>query len=221
MRWTVEQQAARAAELLPTGGYVNLGIGMPGAVAAAVRPEQDIVFHCENGIIGYRALAPGEASDPDVIDALSDPVALIEGAAIVAHDVSFAIARGGRLDATVLGAFQVSAAGDLANWKVPGAGIAGVGGAMDLAVGANCVIVMMRHTAGNGHPKIVERCDYPLTAAGVVDYIVTDLAVITVTSTGLEVLELADDIELADVQACTGAPLRMNENFRQLSRSGE
>jgi 3-oxoadipate CoA-transferase, beta subunit len=208
MSWNVEQQAARVAELLPQGGYVNLGIGMPGSVAAAVRPEQDIVFHCENGLIGYRSLEPGEAEDPDIIDALSDPVALIDGAAVVAHDVSFAIARGGRLDATVLGAFQVSANGDLANWKVPGAGIAGVGGAMDLAVGAKRVIVMMRHTDRNGRPKIVESCDYPLTAAGVVDYIVTELAVIEVSGDGLAVRELADGVAFADVRERTAVPLR-------------
>jgi len=205
--WSVEEQAARVAALLPDYAYVNLGIGMPGSVAAAVQPEQGIVFHCENGIVGYRALAEGEAPDADVIDAASSPVALIEGAAVVAHDISFAIARGGRLDATVLGAFQVSQHGDFANWKAPGARIAGVGGAMDLAVGARQVIVMMRHVDRDGNPKIVEHCTYPLTAARQVNHIVTEQAVITVTENGLVVGEIAPGITWEELQAVTGAPL--------------
>ncbi|GAB3597009.1 3-oxoacid CoA-transferase subunit B [Microbacterium tumbae] len=208
--WSVQEQAARVAALLPDYGYVNLGIGMPGSVAAAVTPEQGIVFHCENGIIGYRALDEDEAPDADVIDAASAPVALIEGAAVVAHDISFAIARGGRLDATVLGAFQVSQQGDLANWKAPGARVAGVGGAMDLAVGARQVIVMMRHVDRDGNPKIVERCDYPLTVARGVDHIVTDRAVIAVTEDGLVVGEIAPGITIEELQAATGAPLRVS-----------
>ncbi len=205
--WTVEEQAARVAALLPDGGYVNLGIGMPGAVAAAVRPEQGVIFHCENGLIGYRSLGEDEDADPDVIDALSDPVALIPGAAVVAHDVSFAIARGGRLDATVLGAFQVSRHGDLANWKAPGARVAGVGGAMDLAVGAKRVIVMMKHTDRDGHPKLVDEIDYPVTAARCVDVVVTELAVLSVTPEGLRVDELAPGTDFDELQSLTGAIL--------------
>ena len=207
MSWSTKEQAERVASLLPDGGYVNLGIGMPNAVAAAVRPDQGIVFHCENGLIGYRAIDEWEAGDPDIIDALSAPVQLIAGASVVAHDVSFAIARGGRLDVTVLGAFQVSPNGDLANWKAPGARIAGVGGAMDLAVGAKKVIVMMKHVNRDGTHKIVDRCEYPLTAAGVVDVIVTDLAVLSVTPDGLRVDDLAPGVTVDDVQAATGAPL--------------
>lgn len=207
--WSVPEQAARVAELLPDGGYVNLGIGMPGSVAAAVDPSRGIVFHCENGLIGYRALEDGEPADDDVTDAASVPVGLVVGAAVVAHDVSFAIARGGRLDATVLGGFQVSAAGDLSNWKSPGARIAGVGGAMDLAVGAQQVIAMMRHNDRAGAPKIVETCAYPLTARGSVDYIVTELAVIAVTPSGLAVREIAPGVSFDDLQARTGAELML------------
>lgn len=207
--WTVPEQAAHVAALLPDYAYVNLGIGMPGSVAAAVTPDQGIIFHCENGLIGYRALEEGEVPDGDITDAASAPVGLIEGAAVVAHDVSFAIARGGRLDATVLGAFQVSAQGDLANWKAPGTRIAGVGGAMDLAVGARQVIVMMRHVDRAGRPKIVESCDYPLTVARGVHYIVTELAVIAVTPDGLEVDQIAPGVTFDELQALTGAPLRV------------
>jgi 3-oxoacid CoA-transferase B subunit len=205
--WTKAEQAEHVAKRLPVGGYVNLGIGMPGAVAAAVTDDQGIVFHCENGLIGYRSLLETEPEDPDIIDALSEPVGLITGASVVAHDVSFAIARGGRLDATVLGAFQVSQTGDLANWKTPSARIAGVGGAMDLAVGAKQVIVMMRHRDREGLPKIVEECSYPLTAVGCVSLIVTELAVIAVTPDGLVVEELVEGVTPAELQAITGAPL--------------
>jgi 3-oxoadipate CoA-transferase beta subunit len=205
--WSKAQQAQHVASRLPDGGYVNLGIGMPGAVAAAVTEEQGIIFHCENGLVGYRSLADSEQEDPDIIDALSEPVGLIAGAAVVAHDVSFAIARGGRLDATVLGAFQVSQSGDLANWKTPSARIAGVGGAMDLAVGAKQVIVMMRHRDRDGTPKIVERCSYPLTALSCVSLIVTELAVIAVTPDGLVVEELVPGITPDELQTITGAPL--------------
>ncbi len=207
MSWSTREQAARVARLLPDGGYVNLGIGMPNAVADAVLPEQRIIFHCENGLIGYRALEGSETADPDIIDALSTPVQLIAGASVVAHDVSFAIARGGRLDVTVLGAFEVAANGDLANWKAPGARIAGVGGAMDLAVGAKQVIAMMKHVNRDGTPKIVERSGYPLTAAGVVNTIVTDLAVLSVTAEGLRVEDLAPGVTTEQLQAATGAPL--------------
>lgn len=205
--WTIREQAERVAVLLPDDGYVNLGIGMPGSVAAAVAPERGIFFHCENGLIGYRALDDGEEPDRDIIDAASAPVGLVTGAAVVAHDVSFAIARGGRLDATVLGAYQVSAQGDLANWKSPGARIAGVGGAMDLAVGAKQVIAMMRHTDRSGAPKIVQVCDYPITAPRSVDHIVTELAVIDVTPNGLAVREIASGVTFDQIQAATGTPL--------------
>lgn len=205
--WTRQDQAKQVAKRLRPGSYVNLGIGMPGLVAAAVEPEQGIVFHCENGLIGYRSLVPGEEPDPDVIDARSDPVALTAGASVVAHDLSFAIIRGGHLDATVLGAFQVSARGDLANWMSTSSRPAGVGGAMDLAVGARQVIVMMRHVDHAGAPKIVDTCSFPLTAVRCVHLVVTELAVIAVTDDGLVVEELAPGVGPDDLVKVTEAPL--------------
>ncbi len=205
--WSVAEQAAKVAQLLPDGAYVNLGIGMPNAVAAHVRDEQRIVFLCENGLIGYRELNDGEVSDTDVIDAASRPVALIEGAAVVAHDVSFAIARGGRLDATILGAFQVSAKGDLANWHAPGSRVPAIGGAMDLATGAKAVIVMMKHLGRDGSKKILEQCDFPLTAIKRVAVIVTELAIIRVTEHGLVVDEMAPGVTTEMLSERTGAAL--------------
>jgi 3-oxoacid CoA-transferase B subunit len=192
--WSVAQQAALVASRLPAGSLVNLGIGMPNSVAAAVHSDQDITFHCENGLIGYREREESEVIDPDIIDAASRPVSLISGAAVVGHDTSFAIARGGRLDVTVLGAFQVSAHGDLANWHVPGARVPAIGGAMDLATGAKSVIVMMKHLGRDGSLKIVDECDYPVTAFGCVDLIVSDLAVIRITPEALVVEEIAPGV---------------------------
>lgn len=205
--WSVAEQAQKVAQLLPDGAYVNLGIGMPSAVAAQVRPEQRIVFLCENGLIGYRELGADESADGDIIDAASRPVGLIEGAAVVAHDVSFAIARGGRLDATILGAFQVSQEGDLANWHAPGARVPAIGGAMDLATGAKAVIVMMKHLGRDGSHKILTQCDYPLTAIKQVGIIVTELAVIRVFGGRLVVDELAPGVSPDLLSERTGAPL--------------
>ncbi|WP_049564058.1 3-oxoacid CoA-transferase subunit B [Streptomyces sp. SBT349] len=206
--WDVAAQARQVARRLRPGSYVNLGVGMPTAVADQVDPEQRVIFHCENGLIGYRGLTDGEEGDPDVIDAGSRPVALAPGAAIVGHDMSFAIARGGRLDATVLGAYQVSADGDLASWATPEARLSGVGGAMDLALGAQRVIVMMRHRARDGSPKIVRRCSYPLTAPRCVRLVVTELAVLDVLPDGLTVTELAPDVTFEELENATDAPLR-------------
>lgn len=190
--WSKYEQAEKVINYLRPHSYVNLGVGMPGIIAEILDDTKNINFHCENGLVGYRGLNEGEEVDPDIIDAATKPVGLIAGAAIVAHDLSFAIARGGRLDTAVLGAFQVSESGDLANWKSPNALIAGVGGAMDLAVGAKEVIVMMKHLDKNGESKIVKDCTYPITARKVVDYIVTEFAVLAVNSNGLEAIEIAD-----------------------------
>lgn len=205
--WTKEEQAQVVVQRLEPGSVINLGVGMPVLIAGAVREEQDIVLHCENGLIGYRALLDGEPVDPDIIDALCLPVRLVAGASVVAHDVSFAIARGGRLDATILGAFQVAANGDIANWTTGGGRIAGVGGAMDLAVGAKRVIAMLKHTDRHGRPKVVERCTLPLTAAGCVNLIVTNLAVISVAPDGLVVEELAPGVTREALVAATDAAL--------------
>lgn len=206
--WDKFEQARKVITLLAPWSYVNLGIGMPGLVAEQIDENSEIYLHCENGIIGYRGLYPEEPLDTDVIDAASKPVGLIRGASVVAHDLSFAIARGGRLDTAVLGAFQVSQFGDLANWKSPNAAIAGVGGAMDLAVGAKQVIAMMKHVDKTGEPKIVKSCTYPLTAKNVVDYIVTEFAVIAISEEGLVVEEMAEGITEEFLESVTGAPLK-------------
>lgn len=201
--WSVPEQATLVASRLGEGSLVNLGIGLPNEVVAYVRPEQGITFHCENGLVGYRERGDFETVDPDIIDAASRPVALISGAAVVGHDSSFAIARGGRLDVTVLGAFQVSASGDLANWHVPGARVPAIGGAMDLAVGAKSVIVMMKHLGRDGSLKIVDHCDYPVTAFSCVDLIVSDFAVIRITPEGLLVEEIAPGVTREYLEAHT------------------
>lgn len=206
--WDKYEQARKVIALLEPGSYVNLGIGMPGLVAEQIDENSEIYLHCENGIVGYRGLHPDEPFDSDVIDAASKPVGLISGASVVAHDLSFAIARGGRLDTAVLGAFQVSEFGDLANWKSPNTAVAGVGGAMDLAVGAKQVIAMMKHVDKTGEPKIVKSCTYPLTAKNVVNYIVSEFAVISISSEGLIVEEMAEGITEEFLESVTGAPLK-------------
>lgn len=208
--WDKYEQARKVIGLLKPGSYVNLGIGMPGLVAEQIDENSEIYLHCENGLIGYRGLYPDEPFDTDVIDAASKPVGLIRGASVVAHDLSFAIARGGRLDTAVLGAFQVSEFGDLANWMSPNAVIAGVGGAMDLAVGAKQVIVMMKHVDKVGEPKIVRSCTYPLTARNVVDYIISEFAVIAISDEGLIVEELAEGVTEEFLESVTAAPLKFH-----------
>jgi len=213
--WNKFEQAERVIRYLRPYSYVNLGVGMPGIVAEMLDDTRNIYFHCENGILGYRGLEKNEEIDPDIIDAATKPVGLIAGAAVVAHDLSFAIARGGRLDTAVLGAFQVSEAGDLANWKSPNALIAGVGGAMDLAVGAKQLIVMMKHLDKSGAAKIVKECTYPITARKVVDYIVTEFAVVAINSHGLTVVEMADGMTEEILATITAAKFKLD-----LSRAG-
>lgn len=204
-----EAMARRLARDIPEGSYVNLGIGMPVLVAAHLPPGREIVLHSENGILGMGPPpAEGEA-DLDLINAGKQPVTLLAGGSYFHHADSFAMMRGGHLDICVMGGMQVAANGDLANWSLgrPGEPPA-VGGAMDLAVGARSVYIMMEHTTKSGEPKIVERCTYPLTGAGVVDRIYTDLAVIDVTPAGLRVRDMIDGMTLKTLQERTGAPLR-------------
>ncbi|PND32507.1 3-oxoadipate CoA-transferase [Achromobacter sp. HZ01] len=204
-----EAMARRLARDIPEGSYVNLGIGMPVLVAAHLPPGREIVLHSENGILGMGPPpAEGEA-DLDLINAGKQPVTLLAGGSYFHHADSFAMMRGGHLDICVMGGMQVAANGDLANWSLgrPGEPPA-VGGAMDLAVGARSVYIMMEHTTKSGEPKIVERCTYPLTGAGVVDRIYTDLAVIDVTPEGLRVRDMIDGMTLKTLQERTGAPLR-------------
>ncbi len=207
-RFSREQMAARVARDMPSGAYVNLGIGLPTMVANHLPADREIILHTENGLLGMGpAPAPG-AEDADLINAGKQPVTAVPGASFFHHADSFAMMRGGHLDFCVLGAFQVSVSGDLANWHTgaPGA-IPAVGGAMDLAIGAKRVYVMMEHLTKQGASKIVPRCTYPLTGIGCVNRIFTDLAVLDVTPEGLRVLERAPGLSGAELQRLTGVPL--------------
>lgn len=217
-RFSRRQIAWRVAQDIADGAYVNLGIGMPEMVSDHLPEDREIIFHSENGILGMGpAPAPGE-EDYDLINAGKKPVTMLPGGAYFHHTDSFAMIRGGHIDICVLGAFQVSANGDLANWSTgaPGA-VPAVGGAMDLAVGAKRVFVMSNHTTREGTPKIVERCTYPLTGLGVVSVVYTDLAVIDVTDEGLVVRELIGGMEFDELQGLTGAPLRLANHWRPLT----
>jgi 3-oxoacid CoA-transferase subunit B len=208
-RLTREQIAERAALELPDGAYVNLGWGIPNLIAAYVPRDITVYFHSENGILGMGPRAkPGE-EDFDLVDAMKVPVTLVPGAAYFAQDLAHVMTRGGHLDICILGGLQVSEKGDLANWRVPGAkGAGGIGGAMDIATGARRLIVTMEHTAKDGAPKILRACTYPLTALECVDTIVTDLAVIDVTPSGLVLREVAPGFTPDEVQAVTEPKLQ-------------
>ena len=206
-RRTREELAARVAADISEGDYVNLGIGLPTLVGNYLPRDREIFLHSENGLLGMGpAPAPGE-EDPDLINAGKQPVTLLTGGCYFHHGDSFAMMRGGHLDICVLGAFQVSMHGDLANWHTGGDAIPAVGGAMDLAVGAKRVFVMMEHLTKSGESKIVERCTYPLTGIGCVARIYTDLAVIDVTAGGLVVGEMVDGLDFDELQRLTAAPL--------------
>ena len=207
-----DQIAARVARDIPEGAYVNLGIGLPTLVANHLPKDRDIFLHSENGLLGMGpAPALGE-EDEDLINAGKQPVTILAGGAYFHHADSFGMMRGGHLDFCVLGAFQVSVGGDLANWHTgaPDA-IPAVGGAMDLAVGAKKVFVMMEHQTKTGESKIVEHCTYPLTGIGCVNRIYTDLAVIDVTPNGLRVVDMIDGLSLAELQRLSGVPLAQGE----------
>ncbi len=207
-RYTKDQMAARVARDIPGGAYVNLGIGLPTMVANHLPKDREIILHTENGLLGMGPAPEPGLEDPDLINAGKQPVTLLPGGAFFHHADSFAMMRGGHLDFCVLGAFQVSVGGDLANWHTgaPDA-IPAVGGAMDLAIGAKHVYVMMEHLTKKGESKIVGKCTYPLTGIGCVDRIFTDLAVIDVTPRGLEVLEMVDGVPFDELQRLTGVPL--------------
>jgi 3-oxoadipate CoA-transferase beta subunit len=211
-RLTRDQMAARVAQDIPEGAYVNLGIGLPTLVANHLPKDKDIVLHSENGVLGMGpAPAPGD-EDPDLINAGKQPVTLRPGGAFFHHADSFAMMRGGHLDLCVLGAFQVSERGDLANWHTGAAdAIPAVGGAMDLAIGAKKTCVMMEHQTKSGgvfkDSKIVPACTYPLTAPACVSRIYTDLAVLDITPDGVRLVEAFNGLTLADLQAVTAVPL--------------
>ena len=204
------QIAARVARDIPQGAYVNLGIGLPTLVANHVPEGREIILHSENGVLGIGPRPASGQEDEDLINAGKEPVTLLPGGSYFHHSDSFGMIRGGHIDFCVLGAFQVSAAGDLANWHTgePDA-IPAVGGAMDLAAGAKKVLVMMEHVTKSGGSKIVERCSYPLTGVACVNRIYTDLAVIDVRPDGLHVVEMVDGLSFEELQRLTGAPLKL------------
>jgi 3-oxoacid CoA-transferase B subunit len=207
-RLTREQIATRAAKELPDGAYVNLGWGIPNLIADYLPPGLTVFFHSENGILGMGRRAKAGEEDFDLVDAMKVPVTLMPGASFFHQADAHLMTRGGHLDVAVLGGFQVSEKGDLANWRVPGArGSGGIGGAMDIAAGAKVLIVCMEHTTKDGAPKIVKQCTYPLTALACVDTIVTDVAVIDVRVEGLLLREAAPGWTKKEIQELTGAPL--------------
>ena len=207
-KWTRDEMARRVARDIHDGAIVNLGIGLPTLVANHIPADREVILHSENGVIGMGPAPAAGEEDYDLINAGKQPVTLLPGGAFFHHADSFAMMRGGHLDICVLGAFQVSATGDLANWHTGGAdAIPAVGGAMDLAIGAKKTFVMMEHLTRQGQSKLVAQCSYPLTGIGCVSRIYTDLAVIDVTPQGLKVVEIVDGLSFDALQALSGVPL--------------